>query len=876
MSIEFSPAFDSIRGIGAAPLQPAAPVAPASRRLKPQTHGRGAHPPKRPSGKRLAANRRNAKRSTGPRTAAGKRRSSQNALKHGLCSRYAVLDGECPATYAIFVREIEEELQPRTTMQRALLPHLANLMWRLDRLPEAQVRMFKQELGKCAKNETISSAEVLARRFSDSPTDNGFLLIGRYEGSLRAQLNRLMTRYEWLKKNRPTMPLDEDELWLERQRRDREVDAYVAECARRINAETAAERAAAEARAKQTQSKPNENPVGVGEAGKCDTFDASAPTERTQRDSDSKSPRLTSEVAKRGNAAPCRPLSLHPSQNVTTSPPSAKPITAMPQARRTFLPLSRLTRLVALTLLAAAATASSGCVQVSTFVPAEQRKPIDRALVSYPGGVVLEEVVRGLTAPVDCDIDEQGNLIVAESGAEGRDPRIIGYRPDGTSFLIYPTKRKIIFPFDVVKVGFWLHGKVGGICVANGKVYVSHRDADGMGVVTAFDYDGNHSTVIANLPARGDNGMSDLVLRSNGRLWFGVGSATNSGVVGLDNWPWIKKYPDFADRSFVDLKLNGYHFKSKNPDAGLFGGPEIAVTAPFQSFNVSSFTRIKGDPMPTGAIYSVDAAGGTPRVEAHGIRAPRGLALNPYGILHMTNGGMELRGTRPIKDDPDALLRVASGAWYGFPDFSTDLVPVTDSRFQLAGDMRRLLVNSGYDEISFLIDRYASNRGQGLIEPAQNQLITTFPSLSGAERFDYVPKNAPLPEFVGNAIVPLSGDRGPFATSGKKLVEPVGFKLVRFDPLTRTVTDFIANARGKPASLLPSGDGLIERPAAAKFAPDGSLYIVDAGRNDVRPDGRDKYRPNTGRVLRLRAIDATSTSAPATRPTPTTEPAPDS
>lgn len=35
---------------------------------------------------RLDANRRNALRSTGPRSAAGKARSAQNALKHGLAS----------------------------------------------------------------------------------------------------------------------------------------------------------------------------------------------------------------------------------------------------------------------------------------------------------------------------------------------------------------------------------------------------------------------------------------------------------------------------------------------------------------------------------------------------------------------------------------------------------------------------------------------------------------------------------------------------------------------------------------------------------------------------------------------------------------------
>jgi hypothetical protein len=38
--------------------------------------------------KQIAANRANARRSTGPKTAAGKKRASQNALRHGLAVRH--------------------------------------------------------------------------------------------------------------------------------------------------------------------------------------------------------------------------------------------------------------------------------------------------------------------------------------------------------------------------------------------------------------------------------------------------------------------------------------------------------------------------------------------------------------------------------------------------------------------------------------------------------------------------------------------------------------------------------------------------------------------------------------------------------------------
>src|SRR3954462_14574520 len=100
-------------------------------------------PRKRPtSPRRLAANRRNALKSTGPRTSAGKKRSSRNALKHGLCASTAIVTSEDAPTFAIFLAELEEELQPITIMQKTLFPQIANLIWRLRRMPEAQARIF--------------------------------------------------------------------------------------------------------------------------------------------------------------------------------------------------------------------------------------------------------------------------------------------------------------------------------------------------------------------------------------------------------------------------------------------------------------------------------------------------------------------------------------------------------------------------------------------------------------------------------------------------------------------------------------------------------------------------------------------------------------
>jgi hypothetical protein len=164
------------------------------------------------SPRRLAANRRNARRSTGPRASAGKRRSSRNALKHGLCSAYGVrLPGECGATFNTFIEELRAELRPATVVQTHLFQQICTLLWRLRRLPEAQARIFRPELDAAAgetsgsdsdapqsvgaaRGEELCAAEVLARRFSDDPTRNGFLLLDRYERGMRAQFLRLLNQ----------------------------------------------------------------------------------------------------------------------------------------------------------------------------------------------------------------------------------------------------------------------------------------------------------------------------------------------------------------------------------------------------------------------------------------------------------------------------------------------------------------------------------------------------------------------------------------------------------------------------------------------------------------------------------------------------------
>jgi hypothetical protein len=88
-----------------------------------------------PAFDRAAINRANSQHSTGPRTEAGKQRSSLNALSHGLTAASAVLPSEDPAAYETHRRRFLEEYQPATPTETQLVQELIDTSWRLNRIP---------------------------------------------------------------------------------------------------------------------------------------------------------------------------------------------------------------------------------------------------------------------------------------------------------------------------------------------------------------------------------------------------------------------------------------------------------------------------------------------------------------------------------------------------------------------------------------------------------------------------------------------------------------------------------------------------------------------------------------------------------------------
>src|SRR3954464_1144391 len=88
--------------------------------------------------RRVKANRKNARRSTGPRTRAGKRRSSRNATSHGIYCKDLVLPGESREEFDAFRNAFLLRLSPQDVLELLIVDRIVSASWKLRRLQAAE------------------------------------------------------------------------------------------------------------------------------------------------------------------------------------------------------------------------------------------------------------------------------------------------------------------------------------------------------------------------------------------------------------------------------------------------------------------------------------------------------------------------------------------------------------------------------------------------------------------------------------------------------------------------------------------------------------------------------------------------------------------
>jgi hypothetical protein len=113
----------------------------------------------------VQANRANAQKSTGPRTPEGKEKVAQNALKHGLLAKDAVVVGEDFDEFDLFRDQFRAELAPVTMAESLLVERIVGLFWRLQRAERFHTEAFDMLYLHCAADPQVK------RRWPTSPPD---------------------------------------------------------------------------------------------------------------------------------------------------------------------------------------------------------------------------------------------------------------------------------------------------------------------------------------------------------------------------------------------------------------------------------------------------------------------------------------------------------------------------------------------------------------------------------------------------------------------------------------------------------------------------------------------------------------------------------
>lgn len=178
------------------------------------------------SERQKSANRRNAKKSTGPKTKKGKRKSSKNAIKHGILSERAgglAKNGFEPFSEEKLFREeklfeklqsrLKQELNPKSQIETLIVERLAITIWRERRLVTYEERLidisrrealrYKKEMVEVHEDKTyniIPDDTTLAL-----PPIERQLLIGRYQTMLSNQARILLAdlkREQYMRKKK--------------------------------------------------------------------------------------------------------------------------------------------------------------------------------------------------------------------------------------------------------------------------------------------------------------------------------------------------------------------------------------------------------------------------------------------------------------------------------------------------------------------------------------------------------------------------------------------------------------------------------------------------------------------------------------------------
>ncbi|MCB2306516.1 hypothetical protein LGL08_11240 [Clostridium estertheticum] len=258
------------------------------------------------------------------------------------------------------------------------------------------------------------------------------------------------------------------------------------------------------------------------------------------------------------------------------------------------------------------------------------------------GSIKTQILYKGLSNSVDFTKDNEENYYIAFND------RIEYIDKSGKAYNIFVNKKLNITSLDY-----------------NNKIlyYASGKNVYSYNLISK-----ESKEIIKNIPNYGD--YNNSLVRINGDyLFVTIGSATNSGVVGLDN-KWLDNYPQNHDITPKSITIKGMDF----------AGIKTGAFVPYQTRNIKG-QIITQHVIGNSSIIIYNLKTGAQGNFAWGIRNMMGIDFNSEGKVLVTVGGMEERGLRPVKGDSDYIYQIKKNEWYGFPDYSGG-DPISSPKFR--------------------------------------------------------------------------------------------------------------------------------------------------------------------------------------------------
>src|ERR1700719_1253455 len=144
---------------------------------------------------RAAVNRANAQHSTGPRTEAGKQRSSLNALRHGLTGQTVVLPTEDQSAYQRHSHAFLDEYQPKGATETRLVQSLLDPSWQLNRAGAVETNLYSlgiTEMEDRIRANHLEAETALAMALAYREHNRAFANISIYRQRLSREFERTL------------------------------------------------------------------------------------------------------------------------------------------------------------------------------------------------------------------------------------------------------------------------------------------------------------------------------------------------------------------------------------------------------------------------------------------------------------------------------------------------------------------------------------------------------------------------------------------------------------------------------------------------------------------------------------------------------------